>query len=296
MQIRKIALFLLMISIPSLSLAELSVEQSLSQRRLSDIQISPDGKLVALTVSQPPKGTERNSNIWIVPLSTDSTSQPRQFTTSEKSDNSPRWSPNGKRLAFLSNRNEGTQIYILSQDGGEAQQLTQGKNSIDSFEWSPDGKKIAFVAEQAKTEAEEKKEKDKDDAQVVDKDDKPKRLWTIDLESKKIDQLTSGSWSISELQWSPAGEKLFVIATDHPESVKFTDRIFAISAKGGELKQLVAPAGPFADLKISPDGKMISYTAGRSDEPITEDVYVFPAATGGQPKNLTTVEIGRAHV
>jgi Tol biopolymer transport system component len=142
----------------------------------------------------------------------------RQFTNSTKSEFSPRWSPDGKMLAFISDREERPQIFLMKVNGGEATQLTEGKNGIRSFEWSPDGKQISFIATDPKSEAEEKKEKEKDDARVVDKDDKQARLWVIDIESRKVRQLSAAAWEIAEAHWLPQGDRLIVSATDHPGS------------------------------------------------------------------------------
>src|SRR5207245_4552478 len=107
----------------------------------------------------------------------------RQFTYSANSEFLPRWSPDGKQLAFLSDRDEQQQIYAMRGDGGEATAVTKGKRGVQSFAWSPDGKQMAFLAPDAKTEAEEKKEKDKDDARVADKEVKHARLWLLTLDT-----------------------------------------------------------------------------------------------------------------
>src|SRR5207245_7051752 len=108
-----------------------------------------------------------------------------------------------KRLACLPARQEYQQIDVMTANGGEALPLTEGKRSIKDFEWSPDGKQIAFLAPEAKTDAEEKKEKDKDDAKSVDRDDKRDHLWMIDGESRKTKQLLGSPWHFSGLQWVP---------------------------------------------------------------------------------------------
>src|SRR5271170_8073180 len=157
----------------------LTPEASLNLRAISDLQYSPDGTRLAFVVMEPPKGTGRNRHIWVYDKQT--IGGVRQFTFSAKSETSPRWSPDGKQLAFLSDRAEQQQIYLMRVDVGEGIALTNGKRSIKVFEWSPDGKQIAFLAPDAKTDAEEKKEKDKDDAHVADKDDKRSRLWLVNV-------------------------------------------------------------------------------------------------------------------
>src|SRR5437899_10878497 len=95
----------------------------------------------------------------------------------------PRSPLDRERLAFLSDRQEFQQIYVMPANGGEALPLTEGKRSIKDFEWSPDGKQIAFPVPGAKTDAEEQKENDKQDGRSVDRDDKRAHLWIIDVES-----------------------------------------------------------------------------------------------------------------
>jgi len=134
----------------------LAPEALLNLRRLSSLDFSTDGTRVAFVVTEPAKGDQRSSHIWLFDISSGSF---RQLTYSAKSESSPKWSPDGKSLAFLSNRDANQQIYVLSMSGGESVPLTKGKRNINRFEWSLDGKTIAFLAPDSKSEAEEKKRK-----------------------------------------------------------------------------------------------------------------------------------------
>lgn len=280
---------LLLLLAPVQTQTQLTPEQAISRRGLSDVHISPNGERVCFVVGEPPKGSVRSRHIWMLNVRS---REVTQFTSSSKSEYSPRWSPDGKKLAFISDREDSPQIYLMPIDGGEAARLTQGKNGVRSFDWSPDGKQIAFIAPDPKTEAEEKKEKDKDDARVVDRDEKHARLWLIDVDSKKTRQLSAANWQISEAQWIPQGERLIVSATDHPESDQNTNRIFAISTADGQMKEIAAPPGPFGSLRISPDGKSLTYQAARVDGPTPHDLFLQPIE-GGAPRNLTGLSIDR---
>ncbi len=272
----------------------LAPEALLNLRRLSGLEFSPDGTRVAFVVADPAKGDQRSSHIWLFDTSNGSF---RQLTYSAKSESSPKWSPDGKSLAFLSNRDTNQQIYLLSTSGGESAPLTKGKRNISRFEWSLDGKTIAFLAPDAKTEAEEKKEKDKDDARVADKDDKHARLWLLSLSDKSERALTPANYQLSDLAWFPDNARLAVIATDHPESDRNTERIFLVKTNAQKPEEsmvpLLAPRGPFGDLRVSPTGENISFIGSREDGPGPHDLWILPL---GMPaaKNLTAASLDRA--
>ncbi len=263
---------------------------SLTLRTISDLEFSPDGSRLAFVVSEPVKGENRAQHIWMFDKSSGAV---RQFTFSAKSETSPRWSPDSQRLAFLSNRGEQQQIYLIRMDGGEATQLTSGKRGVQSFGWSPDGKQIAFLAPDAKTEAEEKREKDKDDAHVADKDEKHARLWLISAAGGEAKAITPPQWEIREHAWLPSGEGMILRATDHPESDKETDRIVSVTLADGSLHPLYSPRGPFGQLRISPNGKTLGYVGCRDDGPSPHDLMLLDL---GQPsaRNLTAAGFDRA--
>src|SRR5271165_1177512 len=188
---------------------------ALNLRSISDLQFSPEGVRAAFVLTEPPKAERRARHIWVYEKKSGTA---RQFTFSPKDESSPRWSPDGKQLAFLSNRDDQQQIYVMRADGGEAAAVTKGKRSVRGFAWSPDSKQIAFLAPDAKSATEEKKEKDKDDARVVDKDDKQPRLWLVTLPGGEPKTITDSKWEMSDLAWLPSGDHIVVSATDHPES------------------------------------------------------------------------------
>ncbi len=295
----------------------LTVEGSLNLRTVADLQFSPDpsaslgasGGRLAFVVTEPAKGTGRLSHIWIYEKGS---GVARQFTFSAKSELSPRWRPGAAaasetpirrfipqksrdgaevafpgQLAFLSDRTDGQQqIFLMSMSGGEGRAITKGKRSVKAFEWSPDGREIAFLAPDAKTEEEEKKEKDKDDAKVVDKDDKHARLWILDLATGETRALTKANWNFDELAWLPAGDRVVVKGTDHPESDQYTERIFSVQVADGAMKELVKPLGPFGEMRVAPDGKTISYVGPREDGPEPHDLMLLPVASHAA-RNLT---------
>ncbi|MFZ0462428.1 MAG: S9 family peptidase [Candidatus Acidiferrales bacterium] len=270
----------------------LTPQQALNMRRISDLRFSPDGTRLAFTVAEPPKDAENPRHIWILDVAS---REARQYTFSDKSDDSPRWSPDGKFLAFLSNRDENRQVYLMPSNGGDAYAITEGKRNVGSFEWSPDGKQIAFLAPDEPTAAEEKKEKDKDDAIVVDHEDKNNRLWILDVATKKARAITAANWEVRELEWTPQGDRIIVSATDHPESENDTNRIFAVDVSAGKMSLLFAPTGPFGNIRVSPDGKQFAYAAARVDGPEPHDIYVrsIDASPSDPSRNLTAAGLDR---
>ena len=110
--------------------SKLTPQQAISVRHLRDLQWSPDGALIAFEVGEPPKGTEHPSHIWLYRAAS---RELQQFTNGPKPESHPRWSPDGKRLAFLCEREDFKQICVIPTDGGEAKPLTEGKRSIADF-------------------------------------------------------------------------------------------------------------------------------------------------------------------
>src|SRR5262249_50438461 len=137
-----VTLFCILFGGASIALAEKrppTAEDCVMLKRPQEAQISPDGKWIAFYYTEPLLKTgQRNSNIWIVPATG---GEPRKLTNTPKSNQHARWSPDGKTIAFLSDRGESgkTQIYLIPIDGGEALPLTNEKASVSSHSWSRDG-------------------------------------------------------------------------------------------------------------------------------------------------------------
>jgi len=170
------------------SLRPMTVDDVLDVVQVSAPRISPDGRRVLYTKSELGKWADnkRSSTIWIVDADG---AHNHQFLASDK-DRGPAWSPDGRRVAFLSTRDQPTaardsvssgddapQIYVIAVDGGEATKLTDHKGTIRSFEWTKDGASIVFVAEHAETDAEKTAKKAGDDPIYVDEGAKRPRSW-----------------------------------------------------------------------------------------------------------------------
>jgi dipeptidyl aminopeptidase/acylaminoacyl peptidase len=262
----------------------LPIDKALDLRELSDLQFSPDGKRVAFTVQEPSTAKPAQRHIWVFEPGSQ---ELRQWTNSSKSEQTPRWSPDGRTLAFLSDREDNMQIWLMSVNGGEAIKLTSGKNTLETFRWSRDGKQIAFLATDPRTAEEEKKQHDQDDARVIDVDHKPTRIWTVDVANKTVKRVTSGPWHLRDLEWMPDGKHLVTSGTDQPAIEKRgMERLYSVAVEDGKMEQIYAPKGPFQRIQVSPEGTAVAYVSSPGDGPTAQDLFLLPLDTR-VPRNLT---------
>jgi len=268
----------------------LAPEQTLDRRVINDPQFSPDGSRLVFTVTDPPKGTARERNLWMLDVAT---GQTRQLTAPSKGGFGARWAPDGRSLAFLSERDGGSpHLYRLWMTGGDAVRIVDHEEGVGAFRWSPDGGRIALLMNEPKPEALRTRERDKDDGRVVDKDDRLSRLWTVDVNSREIRQVTRDRFQINQVEWLPDGQRLVAHANAHPESDRWDERIYSIALSDGSFTEIAAPRGPFGQLAVSPDGRTLAYVGARLDGPEPHDVWLQPTG-GGVPRNLTAATIDR---
>ncbi|HEV8124768.1 MAG TPA: S9 family peptidase [Gemmatimonadales bacterium] len=246
-------------------------------RGVSEPQLSPDGNWVAYTVRTVDSTKDkRDSNIWMT--SWDGT-QTVQLTSSKESESTPRWSPDGRYLAFLASRqdDEDDQVWLLDRRGGEAQRLTQLKGGVNSMEWSPDSKRLALVAaiESDSTKADTTKKRPVVIDRYLYKEDVEGYLTTsrthlllFDIASRKVDTLTSGDSNDDGPRWSPDGTRIAFVRSSIPEpgTGEGSDVYVVAAAPGATPKQLTAFPGPDnGALSWSPDGVWVAFF--RTDDP-----------------------------
>jgi dipeptidyl aminopeptidase/acylaminoacyl peptidase len=267
---------------PAATRRRMTFDDVVALRTVADPQLSPDGKWVAYTVSR--ADLEQNASDADIWLASTLGEFPSRLTTHKKNDTSPRWSPDGRRLAFISAREEKPQIFLMPVGGGEPERLTEHKGGVRSIAWSPDGKSIAFIADQEPTPAEEKRIKEKDDAIVVDTNYRFNRLWVIDVATRASRMLATGEVVASDPQWSPDGTRIAYATNPTPraDDQGLTD-IWVVPVAGGAARPLATGAGGDHLPRWSPDGSRIAYVTSPGSDVRQLRLAVIPAV-GGQPR------------
>jgi dipeptidyl aminopeptidase/acylaminoacyl peptidase len=263
----------------------MTVDDLLAVKAVSDPQVSPDGKLVVYVVSELDRATEKsNSDLYLIPTAG---GEPKRLTTSSGPDHHPRWSPDGRTIAFVSTRGGSAQVWLLPVDGGEARQLTRLPIDVAGPIWSPKGDRIAFAAEvypakspEQTAELDERKAKEKSKVRVFDHlmvrhwdrwvDGKRSHLFVAEVATGKAKDLTpkftanvppapfGGS---SDYAFAPNGNELAFTAEPVKDPAWSTNTdIWIVSVNGNEPRNLTEESpGADAQPAYSPDGDYLAY-------------------------------------
>jgi len=279
-----------------------TIDQSLEWKAAFNPKISPDGMRVVYELQK--TNWEENAferNLWIADIAT---GESHALTSAKKSSTNAGWSPDGKWIAFLSDRPgqiTGTpdgkkQLYVISADGGEAQQLTKVENDVNALEWAPDSKRIAF----SMTDPEPKTLKDRKEKygeySVIHADYQMMHLWTTEVPGggapvAEPKRLTDGDkFSVGEFSWSPEGMRIAFSAQRDADLISSeTADLYVVMLSDGVVKKIVSTPGPDTNPKWSPDGKKIAFetAAGAKYYYYANTKIAVVAAEGGTPQILT---------
>lgn len=290
----------------------ISAEDLYRLRTFSGLRLAPDGKHVIYSLQRINRKTqEKFSNLWVLPTET---GRPRQFTFGDQNDTSPRWSPDGSRIAFLSDRagkEKPAQIYLMPFLGGEALPLCDIPGEINSLSWSPNGKKLLCAVRKRDPEALER-EKDAQKKKLGVTFRRCDRLfykldgfgylphgrwhlWLVDARSGKARQLTDHP-IFDELDpaWSPDGKWIVFTSNRSPDPDQRPDAIDLFvtpvsSASAEHFRKIEAPVGEKRLPSVSPDGRWIAYLGveGENLGYKNQSLWIVPFDGSAPPRNLT---------
>jgi dipeptidyl aminopeptidase/acylaminoacyl peptidase len=250
-------------------------------KSITDLAVSPDGRQVVFAVRSTILGENRTqTDLWRVAVN--GTSAARQLTHDRAAESSLRWSPDGTRIAFLADRDGVRQVWALPAAGGEAVKLTSHAQSIAAFDWSPDSKQVGFVAPPAKTDEEQRREREKDDGYLLGEQWRNNRLW-IDKRG-----LTDGALHVRSLAWSPDGRSFAVSVAPNAEADASEDaKAQIVDVASGKARDV--PGGDLAGTLVwSPDGRRLAFTRAFDGRGISrEDVHVWEVGSTETARNLS---------
>jgi dipeptidyl aminopeptidase/acylaminoacyl peptidase len=262
----------------------------------TDLRVSPDGRRIVFSLQESAPGKDGyRSSLWLVP--SDGSAGPRRLTLGARRDTSPRWSPDGRTIAFLSDRGavleaggaadrivspdvdrqRGTiQVWLLPTDGGEASQLTRLPEDVDDLAWNPDGTRLCVVSAAVRPDAVPRRRNPGDpprpDIRLVDRlqyqlngvgfiYDRPPNLWLVDVATGATRRLTSGSSADTQPAWSPDGTRICFVSNRHPDAdLTWRSDLYLVEAKGGVPVRVTGGRGDrgFGNPAWSPDGAWIA--------------------------------------
>jgi dipeptidyl aminopeptidase/acylaminoacyl peptidase len=301
-----------LVAVPALAAQRtLQPDDIFALESVGDPRISPEGTWVAYTVGTLDAGKDSgNTDLFMVRFAG---GEATQLTHSPKGESRPRFSPDGRYLAFLSGR-EGkkTQVWLLNRLGGEAERLTSYEANVSDLAWSPDGARLALVVRdvdpddpelRAKRAGAGKQDGAKTAPPIVIRRRQFKRdregylrelrdhVYVFDLAKKAGFQLTSGPYDDQQPTWSPDGKWIAFTSnrTPEPDSNDNTD-IFAVAARAGDTpRRLTSWAGADSSPTFSPDGRTVAHIAGGDPKDVwydTNHLAVVPFQ-GGETRPLT---------
>jgi dipeptidyl aminopeptidase/acylaminoacyl peptidase len=276
-------------------------EDYLSFETLGDPHFSPDGATIAFTVTTvDQKQNRRYTTIWTVPANASASAM--KITTSPQSSNSPRWSPDGSSIAFLSARAAAgeietgaphAQVWLLPlRGGGEPRRVTNLPNGVSSFQWAPDGTRIVCVSRSGPSDAAKSPSDVRHYLHANYKfndsgwfDDKRSHLWVIDAATGQAKQITSGeAWNDTDPQWSPDSAHIAFVSDRTGKAFdegRNTD-IWVIEASGGPLTKITDRPEADQSPRWSPDGRTIAFVSA-NEERAHPKIWLV-AASGGTPR------------
>lgn len=248
----------------------ITAEKLLATRTIGELAFNSSGDKLAMVVGEPPTSEGRVSNIWVYDLKTGDL---KRLTASTKKDTSPKWSPDGKTLAFQSTRGKGNSLYMIPIDGGEASLVKEAGEEVQSFAWAPDGKKIAYLSAPKSD-----KKSEEDDPKPVDVIDERTGLYMLDLTSRTTKLITPANQIVTSLDWSNP-DRILIDTTADPNATSFIEKYYAVDPATGAEELVLEPKTFVDNVRLSAQGHELLYLGCRT-------------ATGPAPHDLISQAIG----
>jgi dipeptidyl aminopeptidase/acylaminoacyl peptidase len=277
-----------------------ALEDVVSIRSILDLSLSPDGRAAAFTVRLADlAGNRYEKDLWSVGL--DGGAPARRLTFTPSADAAPRWSPDGSRIGFLSDRGGTAQVWALPAAGGDPEALTAHGQPIVAFDWAPDGRRLLLVAPAAETEPEAKRRKEADDAYVEGRQWRNGQLFIADLSEpgRPLTPLTDGTRNVTaSALWSPDGARVAFISTPTPEADADEEAKVQILELAGKTVRDVPGSDRATAIAWAPGGRILAFVAPFDGKGISrQDLFLWSvgpdaargvaAPGGGSPVDVT---------
>lgn len=284
----------------------------LSAKDLAEIQVagepqvSADGLLIAYSIQSNDLATNTTrSSIWLVPVvpgTSGKLQQQRQLTSDEFNSMTPRWSPDGRWLAFLSDRSGSTQVYLLPLNGGEARQVSFFAQSVSDFSWRPDGRAL-LIQSPWKIEDDETNREDENIVQVWTRLDeswdglgykygRQEHLWLLNLEDEQPPaRLTFEAVNHTQACWSPDGKEIAFCGNRRTApDLSVSAALWVLNLASGRMRRLTPIEGLAMQPTWSSDGKWLAfYYAASQDETVNVVPWIVEASGASAPRPATTI-------
>ncbi|HZR43094.1 MAG TPA: hypothetical protein VFB12_23440, partial [Ktedonobacteraceae bacterium] len=267
---------------PNITRALATLDMVMDMRGPGNVKISANGKRVAFVVFERVPGEQKyRGRIWVAEIDGSKEAQP--ITKGKRYETSPCWSPDGKKLAFVTKpegEKEKPQLHVIPAEGGEPELVCKMPNGVSDLAWSPDGSRIAFLSLEG--------EEPKSDPKVL-APARYKRLWTVRAGQAIPEAVTPRDVTVIEYSWSPDSKSLALYYSNGPEETDwYRGQIGVVAAEGGVVRQLTSLKLPARAPVWSPDGKQIAFFSGSWSDPGrgASDIYTISLETR-QVRNLT---------
>jgi dipeptidyl aminopeptidase/acylaminoacyl peptidase len=271
----------------------ISTADIMALRQVGSPALSPDGRLIAYTVTgwehADARGDsvlgdrhDRRTHLWLVPAGGGA---PRQLTYGDRGERSPAWSPTGEELAFIAARGTGSdataQIWLLPMAGGEARRLTAAARAVESFSWSPDGRQIAYVSPDTVPREQAARQRRRDDAVVYEAGFQLSHVWVVDVATGEAVEVGHGEFTVrTPPAWSPDGSRLAFTTHATPMIRDLRGGVWVARADGSSLEMIASAVRPYHTLLTapawSPDGRTVAFTTMPDTDRVAADGLIDP--------------------